>query len=228
VVAVAGHPGPALDHADIVLPVAVAHERPGTTTNIEGRVTRLAQKLVPPGLAWPDWTIAVALCDELGYDLAIGSVAEIAEEIERVAPAYLGFAPEPAGEGAPEPLRRLAPTGVTVPPPDHYSLRLVSTRRLYDRGTAVVGSPSLEPLVSPARAIANPSEFARLGVESGERVRISSAQGKVVLEAAADDGVPKGVLVVEFNLPEPGGAANAAGALIDATAVVNDVRLETL
>ena len=40
---------PALDHADVVLPAAAFAERPGTTTNIEGRVTRLGQKLTPPG-----------------------------------------------------------------------------------------------------------------------------------------------------------------------------------
>ncbi len=292
VVAVTGHLGPALDHADVVLPVAVVHERPGTTTNIEGRVTRLGQKLAPPGLAWPDWTIASALSDELGYDLAIGSVGEIGEEIERVAPAYRGFAPgfldqvsghdglvvplgvadvpvvvpidpiatpgvesverqgapprvgltEPLSrellaalhpderaEHAPPPLRRPTGASVTVPSPDHYSLRLVSTRRLYDHGAAVSGSPSLDRLVPAAEAVANPSELARLGVEQGDRVRVSSPRGEVVLEARPDDGVPKGVLVVEFNLSEPtGGRKNAAASLIDATAVVNDVRLETL
>ena len=42
VVAVTGHPSESVDaYADVVLPCAVAHERPGTTTNIEGRVSRL-------------------------------------------------------------------------------------------------------------------------------------------------------------------------------------------
>jgi NADH-quinone oxidoreductase subunit G len=292
VIAVAGHPGPALDHADVVLPVAVAHERPGTTTNVEGRVTRLGQKLVPPGLAWPDWTIAAALSDELGYDLAIGTVADIADEVERVAPAYRGFAPgfldqvsghdgivvplgtasvpavEPIDpvaipgvesverQGAPprvglteslsrellaalhpprgsddEPalLRRPVPAAVSVPPPDHYSLRLVSTRRLYDNGAAVVASPSLAALVPSATALANPSDLARLGVGPGDRVRVSSPRGELTVVAAGDSGVPKGVLVVEFNLAESGHSpANAAASLIDATSVVNEVRLDAL
>jgi NADH-quinone oxidoreductase subunit G len=292
VISVVGHPGPSLDHADVVLPVAVAHERPGTTTNIEGRVTRLGQKLAPPGLAWPDWTIASALSDELGYDLAIGTVADIAEEIERVAPAYRGFAPEfldqvsghdgivvPLGtapvpavgpidpmaipgvesverqgapprvglteplsrellaalqpdestEDAPGLLRRPAVGSVPVPPPDHYSLRLVSSRRLYDKGAGVVGSPSLAQLVDEASALANPSDLARLGVGTGDRVRVSSPRGQVELVAEGDLGVPKGVLVIDFNLADPGQAHhNAAAALIDATAVINDVRLETL
>jgi NADH-quinone oxidoreductase subunit G len=47
--------------ADVVLPAAGYAERGGTTTNIEGRVSRLGQKCVPPGVAWPDWIIAVEL-----------------------------------------------------------------------------------------------------------------------------------------------------------------------
>ena len=58
-----GHTSATVDQADVVLPAAVEHERPGTTTNIEGRVSRLGQKLVPPGLAWPDWMIAAELAD---------------------------------------------------------------------------------------------------------------------------------------------------------------------
>jgi NADH-quinone oxidoreductase subunit G len=291
VIAVAGHPGPALEHADVVLPVAVAHERPGTTTNVEGRVTRLGQKLVPPGLAWPDWTIAAALSDELGFDLAIGTVADIAEEVERVAPAYRGFAPGfldqvsghdgivvPLGtaavpvvdpidpmatpgvesverQGAPprvgltEPLsrellaalhpdegqddappllRRSPSPSVSVPIPDHYSLRLVSTRRLYDNGAAMAASPSMADLIPPVVALANPSDLARLGVGPGDQVRVTSPRGVLTLVASGDSGVPKGVLVVEFNLGEPGHPENAAALLIDASAVVNDVRLESI
>ena len=47
--------------ADVVLPVASVHEWPGTTTNIEGRVMRLAQKLVAPGQSWPDWMVAAEM-----------------------------------------------------------------------------------------------------------------------------------------------------------------------
>jgi anaerobic selenocysteine-containing dehydrogenase len=84
-------------------------------------------------------------------------------------------------------------------------------------------------LVAVAVARANPSDLARLGIESGDPVRVRSGQGQLTVPAEADAGVPKGVLVVEFNVgSEPGDTANAAATLIDATAVVNDVRLETV
>ena len=71
-VAVATSPGAVTERADVVLPAAEAHERPGTTTNIEGRISRLGQKLVPPGQAWPDWMIASELAVHLGTDLGAG------------------------------------------------------------------------------------------------------------------------------------------------------------
>ncbi len=64
---------------------------PGTTTNIEGRVSRLGQKLVPPGQAWPDWMIAAELAVHLGADLGLDSVGDVWDEIERLAPAYRGI-----------------------------------------------------------------------------------------------------------------------------------------
>jgi NADH-quinone oxidoreductase subunit G len=91
VVAVATAPGEVLDHADVVLPAAEAHERPGTTTNIEGRISRLGQKLVPPGQAWPDWMIAGELAVHLGTDLGFDSVATVWDEIEQLAVSHRGI-----------------------------------------------------------------------------------------------------------------------------------------
>ncbi len=91
VVAVASTPGAVLDHADVVLPAAEAHERPGTTTNIEGRVSRVGQKLVPPGQAWPDWMIACELAVHLGSDPGFDSVGAVWDEIERVAVSHRGI-----------------------------------------------------------------------------------------------------------------------------------------
>jgi len=57
-------------HADVIFPAQAFGERPGTTTNLEGRVTRLSQKVTPPGTARADWMIAA--------------------EIARVAPSHAG------------------------------------------------------------------------------------------------------------------------------------------
>ncbi len=93
VVAVDAFRTPSVEQADVVLPVAIWGERPGTTTNIEGRVTRLGQKVVPPGVAWADWMVASELAFALDADLGLESLAGIATEIERLAPSRAGLTP---------------------------------------------------------------------------------------------------------------------------------------
>jgi NADH-quinone oxidoreductase subunit G len=315
VVAVDGFLSPSAALADVVLPVAIAHERTGTTTNIEGRVTRLAQKLVAPGQSWPDWMVAAELAERMSAGLAVSSAAELWDEIERLAPSHAGItravldapaardgivAPLPAspvritargslapfdpmatpgidaveaqgappragvaeplggddvhgvangkaaanGDGAPTRPRSLRwPVALDVPPVpalDGYSLRLVSTRRLYDDGVLLGACKSLAPLASRATVRANPHDLGLLGVATAARVKVRSARGDVVLEVTADDAVPLGVVFIDFNLhggdahpgPEDGlthGVGRAgASALIDVRAPVVDVRLETL
>ncbi|MGY6502674.1 MAG: NADH-quinone oxidoreductase subunit NuoG [Acidimicrobiales bacterium] len=77
--------------ADVVLPVAGFAECDGTTTNLEGRVSRVAKRVTAPGTARTDWTIAVDLADRLGMDLGFESVEEIWAEIESVSPAHSGI-----------------------------------------------------------------------------------------------------------------------------------------
>ncbi len=91
IVSVATSPDASTAVADVVLPVAADHERPGTTTNIEGRISRVGQKVVAPGQAWADWVIAAELAVHVGGDLDLDSVGAVWDEIERLAPAYRGI-----------------------------------------------------------------------------------------------------------------------------------------
>jgi NADH-quinone oxidoreductase subunit G len=294
IVAVTGHPSESVDtYADVVLPCAVAHERPGTTTNIEGRVTRLGHKLTAPGFAWPDWMIASELAAALGGDLGVSSANDLADELHLTAPAYAGLTaavlnsdvahdgilvpitPGFVGRADVDPIDPVALPGVEsverqgapprsgsaggdgtvqariatvgsapalisglppsvpeashVPPADNYALRLVATRRLYDAGNSVTGSPSLTPLVPVLAARANPYDLDRLGAGSGDRVKVRSARGELVLTAEADSAVPKGVVAVYFNVPDGSAApGNAVATLIDSRSPVTDVRMESV
>lgn len=77
--------------ADVVLPAAAFGEKSGTTTNIEGRVSRLHQKVTAPGTARADWMIAAELAFRLGGDLGLDSVEAIWDEIEQLAPSHRGL-----------------------------------------------------------------------------------------------------------------------------------------
>ncbi len=129
-----------------------------------------------------------------------------------------------AGGGAPSLLRFRSVAAPGGPPPiDSYSLRLVSGRKLYDAGTFVVRSPSLAPLAPGAPLRVNPVDLDRLGLTSGARVRVTSSRTTLVLIAEADLGVPQGTAALAFNQPGQGAAD-----LIDSSAAVTDVRVETL
>src|SRR5207248_3960354 len=71
--------------ADVVLAAAGPGEKTGTTTNIEGRVSVVNQKVTAPGTARPDWILAAELASRLGHDLGFDSLGALFSEIERLA-----------------------------------------------------------------------------------------------------------------------------------------------
>lgn len=307
VVAVESFLSPSSECADVVLPAATAHERHGTTTNIEGRVTRLGQKLVPPGQSRPDWMIAAELAVLLGGDLGFTSVGEIWDEIERVAPSHAGItrsvldrpgardgivaplAATPvslATKGSASRFDPMATPGIVsvevqgaplraghatwgngadggdasadprnggggrggslaeaparpkligwpqtfeavhVPPADSYSLRLVAPRLLYDDGVTIAACDSLTALAPSATARVNKHDLDRLGVTTGQKVRLRSSRASLEIEVVGDESIPRATAVVGFNLDA--GDVPGAASLIDAAQPVVDVRMETL
>ncbi|MGH9224716.1 MAG: NADH-quinone oxidoreductase subunit NuoG [Acidimicrobiales bacterium] len=96
-------------HADVIFPASGFGERPGTTTNLEGRVTKLSQKVTPPGTARPDWVIATDLARAMGNTLGFDSVESVWAEIARVAPSHAGLT-----------ARNVARDGVVVPLSEHH------------------------------------------------------------------------------------------------------------
>jgi NADH-quinone oxidoreductase subunit G len=101
--------------AQVILPAATYGERPGTFTNLEGRVLRLGQKITAPGVAWPDWMIANELAYRLGNDLGFDNLDGIWDEIERLSPTHSGvtsglLASRRAKDGV------VVPVGIEDPP----------------------------------------------------------------------------------------------------------------
>ena len=69
----------------------------------------------------------------------------------------------------------------------------------------------------------NVNNVGRLGLASGARVKVSSRRGSAVVEAVADEGVPRGSVVAWFNQP-----GFDAATLVDGDAVVTAVRIDTV
>ncbi len=91
VIAVDTLPSASVKAADVVLPAAGYAETEGTTTNLEGRVSKLSPKVTPPGTARSDWTIAAELAFRLGDDLGLESVGAVFAELTTVSAAHRGL-----------------------------------------------------------------------------------------------------------------------------------------
>ena len=228
VLAIDTFPTESASRADVVLPAAAFAEKTGTTTNLEGRVFRVNQKVTVHGTARPDWMIATELALELGHDLGFLTVDDVTAEIAATVPAYGGVtaaAVDATNEGVlavgqagdlPQPMS-------VDQPPSSYDYRLVVSRKMYDSATATAMSPSLAPLAIGAGAHLHPLDLDRIGEPEGTEVTLVGAKGSVVLPLVADPTVQRGTLWAPFNQP----GTNVMD-LVDAAAPITDVRIERL
>jgi NADH-quinone oxidoreductase subunit G len=230
VIAVDTHRSASAQRADIVLAASAYAEKAGTTTNVEGRVTRLGQKVTARGTTRADWMIASGLAALLGTDLGYRTVDDVTASIAEMVPTYAAVTgaaldARPDGVLADTPLG-IDPWNATIPeiaPRNSYDFRLVVSRKLYDAAVGTATSPSLAHLAPGATAHLHPLDIERAGVADGSDVKLTSPKASVVMRIEADATVLRGTVWVPFN--QPGGNV---GELIDAHAAVTDVRIENL
>ena len=212
--------------ADVVLAAAGPTETEGAFTNIEGRVSPMAQKVTPPGTARADWMIAADLARRLGADLGFASLAEIRSEMAEASELHRALTEEALAASPVEGVV-LAGTQIPVPAveapfsPGSRELRLVATRAMYDDGVMLRHCPSSRGLARGPEARVNPAALFRIDAQPSATVRVSSARGHIDAPLVVDEGVPPGAVAVEWLAP--GAPANA---LIEAGSPVTEVTVE--
>jgi NADH-quinone oxidoreductase subunit G len=130
VIAVGAFPDAGVEAATVVLPSTVWGEQRGSTSNLEGRVLRVGQRVTPEGSTLEPWRIAVELAARFGVDFDLEHSDEVQDEIARVAPAFVGVDAS---------LLRRARDGAVVPLADHRDDLVFGA----DRG---VRGPTWEPI----------------------------------------------------------------------------------
>jgi NADH-quinone oxidoreductase subunit G len=186
--------------------------RPGTHASEEGHASSIGTGVVESTGTGSTTTVKPGLTETEGPAASDEDVAEVtaaAASAVEGAPALWSW--EPAIKA-----RR-------VPPRDRYSLRLVAGRKLYDRGRVSAGSPSLAGLAPGAALLVHRKDLDRIGVPPGDEVRLTTARGTVTMPVRPDLDTPEGVCFIAF-----GQAGDGAADLIDITAPVTDVRVETI
>ncbi|NDB27045.1 MAG: NADH dehydrogenase (quinone) subunit G, partial [Actinobacteria bacterium] len=122
--------------ADVVLPAAAYGEKNGTTTNLEGRISNVVQKITPRGTSRPDWMIATELSIVMGADIGVSSLEDLSEKLVGTVAAFAPSSDAKSTNGDGVLMARETPvtiSGKAVKAVDRnaYNYRLVVSRTMY-------------------------------------------------------------------------------------------------
>ncbi len=216
------------EYADVVLPAACFAEKEGTFTNTERRVQKIEKAVEPPGDSWPDWKIIAEISKRVGYDMDYDNVEEIMAEIAELTPIYGGIYYDRLGDLGlqwPCPDRdhpgtkflhegefargkgKFYPVHYTPPVEemdDDYQFIMMTGRMLYHyhSGTMTRNSAAIDEFESDAYIEISNEDAEKLGVENGDRVKVSSRRGVVETYARVGDRVAPGYLFMPFHYAE--------------------------
>ena len=215
-------------HADVVLPAAAHGEKDGTTMNLEGRVTNVAQKITPRGTSRPDWMIAAELALLLGHDLDVTTLADVQRRMSSAVPGFGATTTSVAVKRDGVVVSHPAPPAVVGPAPtvaarSSYDFRVHVGRKLYDNAVGTVTSPAMSNLAPGAGVWVHPLDLERIGVPEGAPVKVSNAHSSIVLPVHVSATLERGAAFVPFN--QPGADIRE---LIRRTDGVVDVRIEAM
>jgi len=191
-------------NADIVLPAAAYGEKNGTTTNLEGRVSNVVQKITPRGTSRPDWMIATELSIALGVDIGVSSLEDLNQKLVSSVPAFAPSADAKSTHGDGVLMTRETPVTISgsqtkAVDRNAYNYRLIVSRTMYDTAQSTVASPSLVGIINDSAIYVHPLDLARIGVVEGTNVRVGADGTNVVIAIRAHNGVHRGTAWLPFN-----------------------------
>ncbi len=214
--------------ADVVLPGASFAEKDGTFSNTERRVQRVRKAIEPIGQSRPDWAIIQELSNRMDYPMNYAGPEQIFAEIASLTPSYAGMNYDRLEQGGlqwPCPAVEHPGTkylhqgqftrglgkfhGVTDTPPaeqpdQQYPFTLNTGRRLthYHTGTMTRRSRGLQEMMPEDYLELHPTDAAKLGVTTGDLVKMASRRGEVQIKAKLTEDVRPGSVFCSFHFTE--------------------------
>jgi NADH-quinone oxidoreductase subunit G len=194
--------------ADVVFPLETHAEKDGTVTHPDGRLQRVRPSASRPGDIRPNWGVLAELSLALGHDTGVTSQPSALAALALAVPFYAGIDDsEIAGRGVRWQERDAAsklpqadgtsdPGSIGTPregePSDPGSLVLGTYRDLWV-GPITELNPPLKFLRPQQRVEISPADAERLGVKSGDAVRVAqngtSVEATVQIRERVSDGV---------------------------------------
>ncbi len=218
--------------ADVVLLASASWcEAEGTVTNSERRVQRVRAALEPPGQARDDMRIICDLARRLGHDWRYESAEEVWDELRSLAPNHAGMSyarleelggiqwpcvdEDSLGESFlhgrlwAEPREGPAAVFHAVEHDPHvdklsdeFPLLLTTGRRLDSFNTGVQSGGYSSPLRRPEELELSAPDAERLGIDDGDRVRVTSRRGSIVTPARIERSLRPGLAFMTLHFPD--------------------------
>jgi formate dehydrogenase major subunit len=214
-------------YADVILPASAWPEKDGTVTNTNRQVQMGRQALPLPGEAKVDWWITQEIAKRIGLPWNYRHPSEIYTEMASLMPAldniswdrvekesavtYPSDAPDQPGravvfdKGFPRPGGFGKLVAAKLSPPDEqpdaeYPFILTTGRQLehWHTGAMTRRTTTLDALEPGAVASVSRGTLAKLGLNPGDAIRVSTRRGTVELAARQDDAIPDGVVFIPF------------------------------
>jgi formate dehydrogenase major subunit len=210
-----------------VLPASGWPEKDGTVTNTNRQVQMGRQALPLPGDTRQDLWIITEIANRMGCGWNYKHVGEVFDEMASMMPAlanitwdrvdreyavtYPTDGPDQPGrdvvfeDGFPRPggFAKLVATKLQPPDevPDHEYPFILSTGRQLEHwhtGSMTRRAQVLDAIEPSAIAQLSRGTIAKLGIQPGDMVRVTTRRGTVVLNSRQDDAIPDGVVFIPF------------------------------
>ncbi len=214
--------------ADVVLPATCSFEKNGTYSNTERKVQRVRKAVDPPGLARNDLSIIAQISGALGYPMENLSPEKVLEEFGRLWPAMGGITYdriEKNGLAWPCPTKDHPGTEYLYkdgfakgkvpfavipfcPPAEvtdkEYPFILTTGRNLfqYHSGSMTRRVSAIEGHAGEAYVEINPADSGKLGIRTGDAIKVSSKRGTIEIKARVTRGIPRGVVFIPMHYRE--------------------------
>ncbi|MGI6318976.1 MAG: molybdopterin-dependent oxidoreductase [Firmicutes bacterium] len=205
--------------AKVVLPAAGFAEKEGTFTNLEGKVQVIRKAIDPVGESMPDWEIILQLAGAMGKPLPFSSLQQVMDEIRELVPLYRNDretnAPEeedlwdtrfdyklPLKTFPGFSLAEYAPPAGA--PDDSYPYILLAETSLYRSGSGVrsTNSRRLSKYSSSFKLRINEVDAQKMGLSSGDQVRVVSPDGQLQAAVEITGSLPEGTVALPRSVPE--------------------------
>jgi formate dehydrogenase alpha subunit len=184
------------EFAHCVLPAVSFAEKDGAFTNAGGKVQKVKKAIECYRNARPDWEIISGLSKRMGFPMPYSSADKITEEIHTVLPGYADKSriQSFAGKG------RFIPVSLPVKEEDKdYPYTLMIGPTLFHCGTLSTYAEGPNILASEAWLEISPQDLKSLNLDSGDIVKVTSAQASLQVKTKASTNVSPGTLFMPLH-----------------------------